>query len=252
MTEIFSKITEIINNRQSAVIATVVACSGSTPGKIGFKMLVTAGGSTVGTVGGGAVENAVIKKCLELIKTSGSELLKYNLVRDLGMQCGGQMEIFIESISSKNKLYIFGAGHIGAALARLVENLDFDTYIIDDRKNIFDGWITKKLKLVNEDYHEFISKRDFDDSTYIVSVTRSHAADLDIIRLCIHQKFAYFGVIGSRRKAEEMKKVLINGSEATEEQFNKIDIPLGLDIGAIGPHEIAISIASGLIKMKNQ
>jgi len=282
MINIYDKIAELRKNNIKAVLCTVVSTIGSTPGKIGFKMLVMENYEIFGTVGGGLLEKTVIDKAIITLKTTQPELFKCNLTTYFGMKCGGTMEIYLEPIFNNNKLFIFGAGHIGKALAQFTKNLDFQTYVIDERENIFFDWNIKdapfgfnqgtiqeqelnKLPFqsladknfcscttINRKYSEFLADNPPDNSTFIVIVTKGHDSDVEILKLCIRKPFAYLGVIGSRRKAEAVKKELIDENFASEDEFLKVDIPMGLDIAATGPYEIAISIVSKLILVKNR
>ncbi len=252
MDNIYDKIIELQKSGQKAVLCTIVATKGSVPRKIGAKMLVRDDSKIIGTIGGGALENDVIQKAMEIIKVSKPELISYNLTKDLGMKCGGSVDIFIEPLSGKYKLYVFGAGHIGKALAKYTENLDFDTYIIDERENIFDDWIGCKCTKLNIQIIDFFSKYTINENTFIVIVTKGHDSDAEVLRQCIKSNAAYIGMIGSKRKALEVRKEFVSSGTVTDTEFDRIDMPIGLDIKAEGPDEIAISIISKLILEKNK
>ncbi|MBI5323824.1 MAG: XdhC family protein [Ignavibacteriae bacterium] len=251
MENIYDKIVEIRKSRQKAVICTIVSTIGSVPRKVGAKMLVMDDSKIFGTIGGGALENEVIQKAMEIILSSKPELVSYNLTKDLGMKCGGSVDIFIEPLSSKNKLYIFGAGHIGKALAKYTENLDFDIYIIDEREKIFDDWFEGSFTKLNTSISDFFSQYTIDENTFIVIVTKGHESDSEVLKACIKSNAAYIGMIGSKRKAAELRKDFVSLGIVTDAEFERTDMPVGLDIKADGPDEIAISIVSKIILEKN-
>ncbi|TAL68138.1 MAG: XdhC family protein [Bacteroidetes bacterium] len=252
MENIYDKIVELRQSSQKAVLCTIVSTKGSVPRKIGAKMLVMDDSKIFGTIGGGSLEKDVIEKSLEIIKSPKTDLISYNLTKDLGMKCGGSVDIFIETLFSQYKLYIFGAGHIGKALAKYTENLDFDVIIIDERENIFDGWLEGRFTKLNITFTDFFSQFKIDENTFIVIVTKGHDTDSEVLENCIKSNAAYIGMIGSKRKASEIRKEFVLGGIVTDNEFDRIDIPIGLEIKAEGPDEIAISIASKLVLEKNK
>ena len=253
--KIYDKIPELNRDGIKSVLYTIVSDHGSTPRKAGAKMIVTEDQQVFGTIGGGVLEKTLIDRVHEFIKNCKSEVVSYNLSKDLGMVCGGSVEIFIEPLFNKFRLIIFGAGHIGKALVKLSSDLNFDITVIDDRENIFDNWDTEEIKTYITDFREYFCLKNmehdsFQDS-FIVIATSNHSSDKEILKHCINRPFAYLGLIGSRKKIEEIKKLFISENMATIVELNKIDMPIGLDILAEGPEEIAISIAAKLILEKN-
>ena len=134
MKNIYEKIIEIQKGSKNAVVCTVVNTKGSTPRKVGAKMVVYESGKIFGTIGGGELEKAVIKNALEQIKENEPKIFRHDLLHQHGMCCGGTVDIYIEPIRMKNKLYIFGAGHTGQALAKYAVNFQFEGVLIDDRR----------------------------------------------------------------------------------------------------------------------
>ena len=250
--QIFDKIVELRSRKIAAVLCTVISSSGSTPRKAGSKMIVDETGKIFGTIGGGKLELTVTDVAMQLMNSTTPLIKKYDLTKDLGMTCGGSVEIFIESVSNKYKLFIFGAGHIGKSLAKIIRFLDFEIHVIDDRENIFDDWEKDATISLHNSSEEFIAKYPADKYTYIVIVTHSHPTDAEILKKFINKEFAYCGMIGSKRKAAEVRKMFIKENLTSEVEFNKIDLPIGLSIGAEGPDEIAVSIAAKLIEIKNK
>jgi len=250
--KILEEIQKAIDNRQKAALCIVTNSKGSTPRKISSKMLVFNDGRIVGSIGGGELEHQVIKKIPELLKNNKPEILDFTLKKDLQMACGGTMQVYIEPIKLPDQLIIFGAGHISKALARLAENLDFQTIIIDERKGIFDDW--QKLKnytFINKIYSEAIKNLSFDSQTYICSATYAHTHDKEIAALCANKPKAYLGVIASKNKARIISEYLKNEKNIEANIVEKIEMPCGIDIKCETPEEIAISIIARIIDIRN-
>jgi len=178
-------------------------------------------------------------------------LFHHDLLHHHNMCCGGNVEIYIEPIKKMNKLYIFGAGHTGSALANFASRLNFDIFIIDDRKQYLDDIDDTEINKLNIEYKKVLPSLPFDENTYITIMTYDHSHDRDILAFCLKQPFAYLGMIGSKRKIALTKKKFLDGKIATEKELEKVDMPLGLNIKADSPEEIAISVLAKLISIKN-
>jgi len=248
---LLNEIETIRRNGIKAVLCIIVQTKGSTPRKVGAKMIVKEDGSIIGTIGGGNLEKKVIENGLQQIEKNEPKLYKHDLLHQHNMCCGGSVDIYIEPILQMKKLYIFGAGHTGNALAQIANPLDFDIYIIDDRKEYVDDIKVEGVNKMNLDYKTVLPSLPFDDKTFIVIMTYEHEFDRDILSYCIKQPYAYLGMIGSERKVKLTKKMFIEGKLATKKELEKIDMPMGISINAEGPEEIAISILAKLIKVKN-
>lgn len=161
------------------------------------------------------------------------------------------MDIYIEPVMRKRKLYIFGAGHTGEALAAIMVKLDFDVYVIDDRKEYINGIDIENINKLCVKFEKVLPSLTFDDMTFVVIMTYSHPKDRSILSYCLKQDYAYLGMIGSKRKVEMTKKMFLGGNMATKKELSGIDMPMGFDIKADGPQEIAISIAAKLVEVKN-
>jgi len=245
---------EIEKARKAAggsALCTVVQTKGSTPRKVGAKMIVYDDGSIAGTIGGGNLEKEVITNALKQIECNEAKLFKHDLLHQHSMCCGGNVHIYIEPIEKMKRLYIFGAGHTGEALAKISASLDFDIYVIDDRKEYINNIKMQGLNKMSLSYKDALPSLPFDHNTYVVIMTYEHSYDRDILAFCLKQPFAYLGMIGSKRKIELTKKMFIEGKLATLEELEKVDMPMGLPIHAEGPQEIAISILAKLIEVKN-
>lgn len=215
-------------------------------------MLVYSDGRIAGTIGGGALEKKVIEEALDVLKRGMPKVVEHNLVNELAMCCGGTVELFIEPIVNTKKLYIFGAGHIGSALADFAYELDFDVTLCDERYEIVVALGERNYKIINEHHTFVMDQLEFDKNTFVVILTHDHAYDREVLALAAQKPHRYIGMIGSERKAAIAKRNLIASSIISEEQANRIDMPIGVDINAITPSEIAISILAKLIDERNQ
>jgi xanthine dehydrogenase accessory factor len=252
MLRVYEKIAEEIKRKNEMVLCTVTNTKGSVPRQKGAKMIVYRDGSIWGTIGGGNIEKRIIQDALIAFKNRKSQGVKYDLVHDMNMCCGGSMEIFIEPIMNQNKLYIFGAGHTGNALAAIATGLDFEVSIFDDRKDYLNEISNANARKVHGDFETILPTLPFDENTYVVILTYSHPVDRKILAYGIKQPFAYLGMIGSQRKVEVTIKLFLESGICTEEELEKVDMPMGLQIGAEGPYEIAISIMAKLLAVKNK
>ncbi len=251
MESIYQQIIKAQKEQKNVVLCSIVNTKGSTPCKNGAKMLVFENGEVFGSVGGGNFEHKVTKDALEALTLSTSKLLSYDLLKELSMCCGGTVEVFIEPIFPRNKLYIFGAGHIGNALQKNATKLDFEVFIIDDRAEVLNQIENKNMIKIYSNFTDYLNKLTFDNRTYIVIATYKHEIDKEILAFCLNKTFAYLGMIGSMRKAIVTRKKFTKEGIATVEQIQKVDMPIGLNIQAEGPEEISISILAKLIEVKN-
>ncbi len=252
MEDIFEKISEARKKNLDFAFCIIVSTKGSTPRETGAKMLVYSDGSISGTIGGGELEKEVIVNAKEAIRKRQPSTYRHDLLHQHNMCCGGSVEIYIEPVMKKNKLYIFGAGHTGHALARYAVRFDFDVVIIDDRKDYLDEINLENVSKLNMHYSQALPLLPFDENTFITIMTYSHSFDRDILAFCLKKQNAYLGMIGSQRKVEMTKKMFEKGMIASTDELNAVDMPMGIDIGAKDPDEIAISILSKLIAVKNK
>jgi xanthine dehydrogenase accessory factor len=249
--DIINEIVAAKKHTEKSVLCVIVQTKGSSPRKVGAKMIVYESGSIVGTIGGGNLEKKVIENALLQIESNEIKLYKHDLLHQHNMCCGGSVDIYIEPIRKMKRLYIFGAGHTGEALAQYANQLDFDIYMIDDRKEYVERISIDGINKMNMDYKAVLPSLPFDEHTYVVIMTYEHSHDRDILAYCMKQPHTYLGMIGSQRKVELTKKMFLEGGISTEAELNNVDMPMGLNIGAEGPEEIAVSILAKLIKVKN-
>lgn len=252
MDSIYDEITSAAHGSKKAALCIITSTRGSAPRKTGAKMIVFDDGTISGTIGGGDLEKKVIQDALEVIKNRKPRIFKHDLLNQHGMCCGGIVEIYIEPVMNKKKLFIFGSGHTGHAIAKYAVDFEFDVYIIDDRKEYLDKVNIEHVDKMNLEHNAALQSLPFDDDVFIVIVTYSHQIDRDILAYCMKKPYAYLGMIGSKRKIEVTKKMFIESKIGTEEDLKKIHMPIGIDIAAETPEEIAISILAEMIKVKNK
>ncbi len=245
--DVLQQLVHLQKQRQPSVLITLVETRGSTPRKPGSRMLVTADGTTHGTIGGGRVEHAVIQAAKEALREGEPSLLSYQLTSELAMCCGGQMKFFVEPIMPRPPLLVFGCGHVGAALLQAASSRDLDLVAIDD---LDENIAPDKLPFVHQRLGSYeadeLNSLPFGPSTDIVIATREHSLDQKLLEFCLKQEFHYLGVIGSQRKAN-MQLERLRAKGFAEELLERVQCPMGLDISAQTPAEIAISICAQLI-----
>ena len=252
--EVFIAVANAIHRGEPAALVTIVATKGSTPQRVGAKMLVYEDGRTVGTIGGGCYENDAFGKAREAIVAGKSRLVHYELTDDFaeesGLVCGGQMEVYIEPVKQDPALYIIGAGHIACQLASLAHNVGFQVHVIDDREKFANRERFPDAKeIVVDSIPDWLHRTKLPSSSYAVIVTRGHRHDLDALRELVPRNIHYIGLIGSRAKITKIFEVL-DSEGIPSDQLQRVHAPIGLDIGAVTPQEIAVSITSELIAIK--
>jgi xanthine dehydrogenase accessory factor len=229
---------------------TVVRSQGSTPQRAGAKMLVWADGRTLGTIGGGCYENDAFWKARESLSSGRPQLLHYELNDDFaqenGLICGGRMDVHIDPLTPSPRLFIIGAGHVGHHLARIAGDVGFRIHVVDDREKFANAERFPGAEVVVQSIPEWLHRADLPASAYVVVVTRGHQHDLDAMRALAARDLKYLGLIGSRAKVARIYDALLaEGMPA--ECLQRVHAPIGLDIGAVTPAEIAISILAELI-----
>jgi xanthine dehydrogenase accessory factor len=232
----------------------VVRANGSTPQRAGAKMLVFVDGRTVGTIGGGCYENDAFWKARDAIATGRPSLVHYDLNDDFaeenGLICGGQMDVHIDPLSPSPRLYIIGAGHVGWHLARAASAADFFVHVVDDREKFASqDRFPDATEIVVAPVAEWAATADLMPEAYVVIVTRGHQGDLDCLRALAPRPLRYLGLIGSRAKVARIYAALLTEGMAPS-VLERVHAPIGLNIGAITPAEIAVSILAQLIAIR--
>ena len=252
---IYQKIAELEKTGQAAALCTVVDAKGSTPRHEGTKMLVFADGTFIGTVGGGGIENEVKEEAQKALLDRKTRLLHYNLVDpkrgDVGI-CGGQMEVYVEPIIPKLTLVVIGAGHVGRQVVFLAHWLGYRVIVVDDRP----GFATPESmpdadEYLTADMADLPSKMTINQFTSIVATTRGGDVDIAGLAPLLDSDAGYIGVIGSRRRWEFTKKGLI-AKGVDPEKFKRVHSPIGLELQAETPEEIAVSIIAEVMMAANR
>ena len=251
MENILFKIAEIKKAGQKAAFCIIVETKGSSPRKAGSKLLVFENGNIEGTIGGGSLEFKVIDDARKVMAQNHPVKFIYNLEEDLSMHCGGTAEVYIEPIVPNLILYIFGAGHIGKALAKYASDFGFHICLVDHRNEMMDAKDITGVQLIHDDYIKAAQNLSFNENDFIVIVTPKHAYDEEVLAICAKKTFAYLGMIGSTRKVALARKRLVDGKILTAQELEKVDMPIGIKFNAQTPEEIAISILAKLIDVKN-
>ena len=253
--EVFTALAEALEKGEPVALVTITGSTGSTPQRVGAKMLVYEDGRTVGTIGGGCYENEAFWKAREAIKTRKPLNMSFELNDDFaqesGLVCGGQMDVFIEPVESSPELYVFGAGHVGYFVGKMAHEVGFRVHVVDDREKFAN---TERfgpgIDIVVDDIPAWLEKHALPATTYAVVVTRGHRHDLETMRGLLRSPLRYLGLIGSKAKVKRIFDML-REEGVTPDTLRPVHAPIGLDIGAITPQEIGVSIVAELIAVKH-
>jgi xanthine dehydrogenase accessory factor len=252
--DIYEEIVKLRQQNRRGAVATIVNVRGSIPSFRTAKMLVRDDGSIVGTIGGGCVEADVWQAAREVMEAEKPRTLTFNLNQDpkydTGLVCGGTLDIFIEPVLPPATLYIFGAGHVAVNLYKVAQNAGFDVTVVDDREAYANRErFPAAQEIIAEDFEKAMTKLTPAESSYIVIVTRGHRDDMRCLRWAVQTPARYVGMIGSKRKTIAIFKEL-QKEGLSAELFKRVHAPVGLDIGAVTPEEIAVSITAELIALR--
>jgi xanthine dehydrogenase accessory factor len=244
MTSVLARIAEIEERGDRAAIVTVVRVSGSTPREPGARMIVHPDRSIEGTIGGGRIEDQAIDEAARAIEDGRPRFLDLALTQELGMCCGGNLSLFIEVIGRRPRLIIFGAGHVGTALAKMAAHAGFVIHVADEREELLRADRLAEARELHGDLDD--PALPFAPSTYVMVTTHDHALDQKLVEKVLNKPFRWLGLIGSRRKAE-LTRQRLEHKGFPREAIARVRSPVGLAIGAETPEEIAISILGELI-----
>ena len=251
--QVFAAANEALARGEDVALVTIVRTRGSTPQRVGAKMLVFADGRTVGTIGGGCYEHDALGKAREALATRRPRVALYELSDDLaqetGLVCGGQMEVFIDPLQPSPRLVIVGAGHVAFHLARVAGGIGFRIQVIDDREKYANAERFPGAEVVVDAIPEWLHRAEIPPSAFAVIVTRGHRHDLDALRALAARDLRYLGLIGSRAKVARLFEALA-AEGVPAESLARVHAPIGLDIGAVTPAEIAVSIAAELVAVR--
>jgi len=251
--DIFEEIVRMRRAGERGALATIVHTNGSIPSYESSRMLVREDGTVVGTIGGGCVEAEVWAAAKEVMQAEQPRKMTFSLNNDAtydsGLICGGTLEIFVEPILPQPVLCIFGGGHISVSLARAASAAGFLITVVDDRESFANATRFPMAAEIFTSYEESFAKLQPNSSTYIVIVTRGHKDDMRVLAWAVRTQARYVGMIGSRRKVLSVYHAL-EKEGYTHEEFGLVHAPIGLDIGALTPEEIAVSIAAELVAVR--
>jgi xanthine dehydrogenase accessory factor len=252
--DVYEELVRLRNLGQKCALATIVQVRGSIPSYESAKLLVREDGSMIGTIGGGCVEGEVWNVAREVIASEKPRHITFNLGQDAaydnGLICGGQLDIFVEPVLPVPHAFIFGAGHISKSLSKAATLAGFSTVVVDNRDSFANRERFPEAAEVHAgEYEEVFPKLAINETSYVVIVTRGHRDDMRVLKLAIATQARYIAMIGSKRKVLNVIRELEKEGIART-AFGRIHAPMGLDIGAISPEEIAIAVAAEMIAVR--
>jgi len=252
--DVFEELVRLRALGQRCALATIVDVRGSIPSYESAKLLVREDGSMAGTIGGGCVEADVWNAAREVIQTGKPKRLTFNLGQDAaydnGLICGGQLEVFIEPVLPVPHAYIFGAGHISKSLSKVVTLAGFAAVVIDDRETFASRERFPDAEEVHAgEYEEIFPRLPVNETSYLIIVTRGHRDDMRVLKLALATPARYIAMIGSKRKVIGVMREL-EKEGIPRAAFERLHAPMGLDIGAVSPEEIAVSVAAEMIAVR--
>lgn len=239
MLDVLKELTTSVEHNEPAALATVVQVNGASPAKVGAKILLRGDGSTVGTAGGGRLEQTILADARAALSEGKSRLTHYTLREEgddaIDVLCGGEVRVFIEVFAPRPTLLIVGGGHVGKPLAEIARLLNYDVRVVDvraERGNTLDPTAVTA-------------------HTSIVLITEDHVADETALRAVIESPAPYIGMIGSRRKCRMVLEHLrVDG--VAEDLLVRVRAPIGLDLGGTTPAEIALAILAEIEMVRHQ
>ncbi len=252
--DVFDELVRLRSLGQKCALATIVDVKGSIPAFQTAKMLVREDGSLVGTIGGGCVEAEVWNAAREVMATEKPRTMSFSLGQDAaydnGLICGGQLQVFVECINPQPVALIFGGGHISRSLSKVLDLAGFKVSIVDNREAYASRErFPEANEVYAEEYEEVFPKLDVNESTYVVIVTRGHRDDMRVLRWAIGTRARYIAMIGSKRKTIAVIKEL-EKEGIPRAQFEHVFAPMGLEIGAVSPEEIAVAVTAEMIAVR--
>ena len=233
---------------EPAALATVVRTAGSTPQVAGARLLLCADDSTLGTVGGGAIEQAVVEALRACRAGAPAQLVVHELGYDLGMCCGGRMEVFVEPILAAPRLWLYGAGHVARAVAPLAHSLGFEVTVVDEREELNSEARFANAERLLLDPVSQLKRASLCARDWVLIATHDHALDEQVLELALQQAARYVGLVGSRRKVFRLLERIVRRRGALS--LDRLYAPVGLALEAVEPEEIAVSIVAELVALR--
>lgn len=246
----FDEIAAALARGEAVALLTVVRVSGATPCPPGTKLIVHEEGALTGSLGGATLDSRAHDDALRLLRVGQSELVTYHLDPDSGESvgsCGATIEIFIEPLRPEPRLLIAGSGYVAQALARLAAPLGWRVALVDDRSEFaVSAALPEHAEVHVADITAWLRERRADAMSAIVVVTRGHRADEEALRAALESSAGYIGMIGSPSKVRAIFRHLLRAG-IPRADLERVHAPIGLDLGAETPDEIALSIAAELL-----
>ena len=252
--DIYDEVVRLRRLGQKCALATIVQVNGSIPSYESAKLLVREDGSMTGTIGGGCVEAEVWNAAREVMETERPRHLNFSLGQDAaydnGLICGGQLNVFVEPIVPQPRAYIFGAGHISKSLSKVASLAGFATIVVDNREAFANRErFPDADEIYAEEYEEVFPKLNVRDTSYLIIVTRGHRDDMRVLQWAVTTNARYIAMIGSKRKVIGVVKEL-EKEGFPRVAFERVFAPMGFEIGAITPEEIAVSVVAEMIAVR--
>lgn len=240
----------------SAALATVIGSTGSTPQVVGARLLLHENGEMVGTVGGGSIEYQVLEACRKCLQNQTAQRVQAHLVRDLGMCCGGSMEVFVEYLQAENRLILIGGGHVAQALAPIAYGVGLRVFVVDDRTDLFTLDAFHQATCLDYDVEELAQANlNLTSQDYVLIVSRDHRRDEQALAYFLTQPHRYLGMIGSKRKVYTILTRILRKEHEMDRpppDLSRLHAPVGLALAGRTPAEIAISIVAEIIAHRRE
>src|SRR5438093_1429599 len=252
--DVFDEIQRLRQQGRKAAPATIVQIRGSVPSFQSAKMLIRDDGSTLGSVGGGCVEAEVWTAAQDVMRDEKSKIMTFDLtdesMAESGLICGGKVEIFVEPILPTPKMLIFGAGHIATQVSKIATVAGFRTTVVDNRPVYANAERFPEAEAIfSESFEQAFDEIAPNENTYIVIVTRGHQEDQNVLRWAVQTDARYIGMIGSKRKIRSIAEQL-EAEGIPRDRLERVYMPIGLDIAAVLPEEIAVAIVAEVIYIR--
>lgn len=252
--DVYEELVALRRAGEKCAVATIVEVAGSIPSFQSAKMLIRQDGTMVGTIGGGCTEAEVWQAARDAIDTERPRMLQFHLGQDAaydnGLICGGQLNVYVEPVLPVPRALIFGAGHISKSLSKVATLAGFATTVVDNRDSYANRErFPEAAEVIAAEYEDAFPQLAANDSTYAVIVTRGHKDDMRVLRWAVDQPLRYVGMIGSKRKTLEVAKHLRREGVDTA-KLARVHAPMGLEIGAVTPEEIAVAVVAEMIRRR--
>lgn len=252
---VYREVEDALQRGESVALVTILESKGSTPQKVGAKMVVSRDGRLRGTVGGGCVEAEILWRARQAIENRKAEILSYDYNADdeeNGLICGGSVTVFIEPVRPAPRVFMVGAGHVAQPLCEIAKLAGFEVIVLDDRIKYASPERFPQADIVEAGpIADLAAKFTYGDNAYVVIVTRGHTSDEEALRTFTQYDTAYLGLIGSVAKIEKIFGRLERDG-VPREKLERVHSPIGLDLGGSSPGEIAVSIVAELIAVRHQ